>query len=182
MSPAPSSDDRGPDGHYSGLGPTRLRDLALTAVVVAVIVWILVRYNYSSLPPLPLLAGVVLYILAALEIAIGFVVRARVDERQVGRAHGQLHPLTAARVLALAKASAILGAVAVGGWVGMLVFLLSQHEVAAADNDRPGAIIGTIGGVVLVVAALWLEYCCRAPDDPTDDAAGARPTGHPGPA
>lgn len=169
-----------PDDDEPGLGPTRVRDLALIAVVVALISWILVRYNYSDLPPLPLLAGIVLYILAALETVIAFVVRARVADRQVGRARGQLHPLTAARVLALAKASAILGAVAVGVWTGMLVFLLNQHDLTAADHDRPGAIIGLIGGAVLMVAALWLEYCCRAPDDPTDDAAEPHPDGHPG--
>ncbi|GAB89363.1 DUF3180 domain-containing protein [Gordonia rhizosphera] len=161
------------------LGPTRIRDLAVIAVVVGVIAWILVRYNYNSLPPMPLLAGLVLYILAVLEVVIAFVVRARVADRQVGRARGQLHPLTAARVLALAKASAILGAIAVGVWAGLLVFLLTRHDLAAANHDRPGAIVGLIGGVVLVAAALWLEYCCRAPDEPTDDAVGGR---HPGPA
>ncbi|MEO9327988.1 DUF3180 domain-containing protein [Gordonia aurantiaca] len=154
------------DEEESGLGPTRLRDLLLIAVVTAIAAWILVRYNYSDFPPLPLLAGVVLYVLAALEVVIAFVVRARVESRQIGRARGQLHPLTAARVLALAKASAILGAIAVGVWTGLLVFLLSQHDVAAADHDRPGAIVGLVGGVILVAAAMWLEYCCRAPDDP----------------
>jgi len=171
-----------PESDEPGLGPTRPRDLLIIAVFVAVISWILVRYNYSALPPLPLLAGIVLYVLAAIETAMAFVVRARVADRQVGRARGQLHPLTAARVLALAKASAILGAVAVGVWVGMLVFLWSQHGVNAAEHDRPGAIVGAFGGLVLVVAALWLEYCCRAPDDPTDQPTQPRADGHPGPA
>ncbi|AZG47863.1 DUF3180 domain-containing protein [Gordonia insulae] len=161
-----------------GLGPTRLRDLTIIGLITAVTVFILVRYNYGSLPPMPLLAGLVLYILAALEVVIAFIVRTRVASRDVGRARGQLHPLTAARVLALAKASAILGALAVGVWAGLLAFLWTQHDLSAADHDRPGAIIGVVGGIVLVAAALWLEYCCRAPDDPTDDAVG----GHPGPA
>ncbi|MGV9713036.1 DUF3180 domain-containing protein [Gordonia sp. NPDC003424] len=163
------------------MGPTRVRDLVAIAVVVGIVAWILVRYNYGSLPAVPLLAGVVLYILAALEVVIAVIVRSRVESRDVGRARGQLHPLTAARVLALAKASAILGAIATGVWAGVLVFLLTQHELAAADHDRPGAIVGLIGGVLLAGAALWLEYCCRAPDDPTDDALGGR-GGHPGPA
>ncbi|MBD0863400.1 DUF3180 domain-containing protein [Gordonia sp. zg691] len=154
------------DDEESGLGPTRVRDLLAITGVTAIAAWILVRYNYSDFPPLPLLAGIVLYVLAALEIVIAFVVRARVDSRNVGRARGQLHPLTAARVLALAKASAILGAIAVGVWLGLLAFLLGQHDVAAADHDRPGAIIGLIGGAILVCAAMWLEYCCRAPEDP----------------
>ncbi|MFW0797564.1 DUF3180 domain-containing protein [Gordonia sp. CPCC 205515] len=177
---APKLPPNSPDEH-PGLGPTRLRDLALIAVGVGVVAWVLVRYNYGSLPAVPVLAGIVLYILAGLEVLIAFIVRSRVASRDVGRARGQLHPLTAARVLALAKASAILGAIATGVWAGVLVFLWTQHDLAAADHDRPGAILGLVGGVLLVGAALWLEYCCRAPDDPTDDALGGR-DGHPGPA
>ena len=76
----------------------------------------------------------------------------------------------------------VLGAIAVGVWLGLLAFLLGQHDLVAADHDRPGAIVGLIGGVVLVGAALWLEYCCRAPDDPTDQPTQPRADGHPGPA
>ncbi|WP_267615243.1 DUF3180 domain-containing protein [Gordonia bronchialis] len=163
-------------GDEDKMGPTRVRDLLIIAGVVAIAVWILVRYNYSEFPPLPLLAGVVLYVLAALEVVIAFVVRSRVADRDVGAARGQLHPLTAARVLALARASAILAAIAIGVWVGLLVYLLNQHDLAAADHDKPGAIIGLVGGVLLAGAALWLEYCCRAPDDPTADQTPPRLT------
>lgn len=162
------------------MGPTKPFDLGVVAVIVGITAWILVRYNYSVLPPLPAFAGIVLYLLAAIEAVMGFVVRARVDGRQVGRARGQLHPLTAARVVALAKASSILGAIATGLWAGVLVFLLTQHDVTAAEHDTPAAVVGVIGGVLLTVAALWLEHCCRAPDDPDDNAVNS--PGHPGPA
>lgn len=159
-------------GSDNAMGPTRIRDLAMLAVVVAVVVFLVVRVSYGSLPPLPLLAGIVLYVLAALEVVIAFVVRARVNDREIGSHSGQLHPITAARVLALAKASAILGALAIGVWTGTLAYLLTrQDDLAAADHDRPGTIVGLIGGVLLVGAALWLEYCCRTPDDPSDDLA-----------
>ncbi|MGW0039573.1 DUF3180 domain-containing protein [Gordonia sp. NPDC003376] len=165
-----------------GLGPTKPFDLAVIVVIVGITAWILVRYNYSSLPPLPTLAGIVLYILAVIEAVTGFVVRARVEGRQVGRARGQLHPLTAARVVALAKASSILGAIATGLWAGLLVFLLTRHGVTAAEHDTPAAVIGLIGGVVLTAAALWLEFCCRTPDDPTENSVDGASNGHPGPA
>lgn len=161
-----------PPENENAMGPTRIRDLSILAAVVAVVVFFVVRVSYGSMPPLPLLAGIVLYVLAALEVVIAFVVRARVAGRQVGAHHGQLHPLTAARVLALAKASAILGAIATGVWAGTLVYLLTQQgDLAAAEHDRPGTIVGLIGGVLLAAAALWLEYCCRTPDDPSDDLA-----------
>lgn len=152
------------------MGPTRVRDLSAIAAVVAVVVFVLVRVSYGSMPPLPILAGVVLYVLAALEVVIAFVVRSRVNDREIGAHRGQLHPITAARVLALAKASAILGALATGVWAGILAYLLTrQSELSAAREDLPSAIVGLIGGVLLAIAALWLEYCCRAPDDPSED-------------
>ncbi len=161
-----------PPENGNAMGPTRVRDLTILAAVIAVIVFLVVRISYGSMPPLPLLAGIVLYVLAALEVVIAFVVRSRVAGRQIGAHRGQLHPLTAARVLALAKASAILGAIATGVWAGTLVYLLTrQGDLAAAEHDRPGTIIGLIGGVLLAAAALWLEYCCRTPDDPSDDLA-----------
>ncbi len=159
------------DPDQPGLGPTRVRDLLAIAVVTAIIVWLLVRVSYGQLPPLPLLAGIILYVLAALEVVIAVVVRSRVSRSEVGAHRGQLHPLTAARVLALAKASAILGAIAVGVWAGLLTYLLAQTDSSAADHDTPAAIVGLIGGVVLAAAALALEYCCRTPDDPTDEPA-----------
>ncbi|SIR66193.1 DUF3180 domain-containing protein [Williamsia sterculiae] len=171
--PRPGPPRRGGDDEESGLGPTRVRDLLGIAAVVTLIAWLLVRVNYGALPSLPLLAGIVLYVLAALELLVAFVVRARVSDRQIGAAPGQLHPLTAARVLALAKASALLAAIALGVWLGILIYLLTQTGVAAAAHDRPAAIVGLIGSVVLGAAALWLEYCCRTPDDPTDDALGS---------
>ncbi|MFP3670807.1 DUF3180 domain-containing protein, partial [Priestia sp. SIMBA_032] len=66
------------------MGPTRVRDLSGVAAVVAVVVFLLVRVSYGSMPPLPLLAGVVLYPLAALEVVIAVVVRSRVREHEVG--------------------------------------------------------------------------------------------------
>ncbi len=166
MNPTPTP----PDGDEEGLGPTKIRDLVVIAAIVGVAMWILVSDNYGSFPSIPLLAGIVLYVVAALEVVIALVVRSRVASRQVGRARGQLHPLTAARILALAKASAILGAISVGAWSGMLIFLLGQNDVTQAEHDRAPVIVALVGGVVLVAAALWLEYCCRAPDDPTPDA------------
>ena len=174
----PSSD---PDDDHK-LGPTRVRDLLAVAAVVGIAMWILIHYNYGAFPSLPWLAGISLYVVALLEVVIGFIVRKRVADREIGSANGQLHPINAARLVALAKASAILGAVAVGGWAGILVFLMQNGILDVARADRPGAIVGLVGGVLLVVAALWLEHCCRAPDDPTADASDAAPDNAPTPA
>lgn len=163
----PSRDDR-----RDGMGPTRLLDLAILVVLFGVGIWLLFHYNFGSIPPMPWAAGLVLYLLAAIEAVSGFVIRRRIAEREIGPAPGQLHPIATARAVALAKASAILGAIFTGAWAGMLIFLLQQQDLAAADQDKPAAVIGLVGAILLTVAALWLEYCCRAPDDPTEEPAG----------
>ena len=88
------SDDRAEAAGVTGRSRrsgTKMRDLAAIAAFATVASWILVRYNYGDLPPLPLLAGLVFYVLAVIEVVVAFVVRARVvADRDVGRAHGQL--------------------------------------------------------------------------------------------
>ncbi|WP_347956261.1 DUF3180 domain-containing protein [Gordonia aichiensis] len=175
--PKPPGED---EGHK--LGPTRIRDLLAVAIVAGLALWLLIHYNYGSFPSLPWLSGISLYVLAGLEVVIAFIVRKRIADRDVGRSRGQLHPINAARLVALAKASALLGAVAAGGWAGVLVFLMQNGILDAARADRPGAVVGLVGGVVLAAAALWLEHCCRTPDDPDQDAADTAPDGSPTPA
>ena len=92
--------------------------------------------------------------------------------RQVGDGLRQLHPITAARALALAKASALVGSATVGVWVGVLVYLIPQRSVLqAAASDTPGAWVGLGAAIALVAAALWLEHCCKTPEDTPDEPA-----------
>ncbi|NLU82088.1 DUF3180 domain-containing protein [Rhodococcus sp. HNM0569] len=149
--------------------PTRIWDLVTIGVVALVATWILVRVFYGSFPPIPLLAGASLYPVAAIEVVLAFMIRARIEKRKVGAGLHDLHPIIAARVAALAKASALLGAAAGGVWIGFLVYLIPQRStLQAAASDTPGAWVGLGGALVLLAAALWLEHCCRAPHDPTD--------------
>ncbi|GAA4384548.1 DUF3180 domain-containing protein [Tsukamurella soli] len=159
-----------------GLKPTGWRELVAIALAVGVAVWIVVRSHYGSLPSVPLLAGGSLYVLAAIETPVAFVVRSRVAGGRVGIGAGRMHPITVARAVALAKASALLGAFAVGVFGGLLVFLLSERStLTAAQHDMPGAALGLVGALLLVAAALWLERCCRTPDDPDEQPTDASP-------
>ncbi|NLG56143.1 MAG: DUF3180 domain-containing protein [Rhodococcus sp.] len=151
--------------------PTRIWDLLGLLVFAAVATWILVRVFYGSFPPISVFAGASLYPVAVIEVVLAFMVRARVANREIGADPRQLHPITAARTAALAKASALVGAAAAGVWIGFLLYLLPEQSfLSAAAADTPGAWIGLGGGVALVAAALWLEHCCRTPDD-TDEPA-----------
>ncbi|MDT7557540.1 MAG: hypothetical protein QOI68_2010, partial [Pseudonocardiales bacterium] len=94
--------------------PTGWRELLSTAVVVGVVVYLLIRASYGVMPPLPLFAGATLLVLAIIESVMGYSLKARIEGR-----HGQpVQPLVAARAVALAKASALAGAVMVGVWAG----------------------------------------------------------------
>jgi hypothetical protein len=145
--------------------PTGWRELVSTFVVVTVVVYLIVRASYGVLPPLPLFAGITLLVLAIIETVLGYSLKARIEGR-----HGQpVQPLVAARAVALAKASALGGAVMAGVWAGLLGYLLPKlHTLAAAADDTPGAVIGLVCAVALVAAAMWLQHCCRTPLDSDD--------------
>ncbi|MFJ1458633.1 DUF3180 domain-containing protein [Nocardia sp. N2S4-5] len=152
--------------------PTKLFDLTANVLIAAAVAWVATRCAYSSFPPISVIAGASLYPVAALEAVLAFMIRTRVHDQRIGDGPKHLHPITAARAVALAKASAQVGSLAAGVWLGFLVWVFPQRStLRAAAADTPGAVVGLVAGVALVAAALWLEYCCRAPSDPPDEAA-----------
>lgn len=152
--------------------PTRILDLCANVLLAAMVAWVATNLAYSSFPPISVFSGASLLPVAVLEVVLAFVIRARLENRGIGRSSRQLHPITAARAVALAKASVQVGSLVGGIWLGFLIWLLPQRsELSAAASDTPGAVVGLVAGLALVAAALWLEYCCRAPIDPPDEAA-----------
>ena len=142
---------------------TRARDLVVAGVVAAVLVTLLLIVGYGSIPPLPALAGATLLVLAVLELAFALTLRRRLAGRPGTR---PVPPLQAVRAVALAKASSMLGALMAGGWLGVLVYVFPRRStVVAAANDTTSGVVGLVSAAALIAAALWLEYCCRAPDD-----------------
>lgn len=145
---------------------TRARDLATAGLVAAGVVYVLVSSFYGDLPPIPRFAGVTLLVLAIIEGVLGASLRSRIQKPDPAR---PLQPLTAARAVALAKASSLLGAIMLGAWLALLGYVLPRRaEIAAAAVDSRGAIIGVGCSVLLIGAALYLEWCCRTPDDQDD--------------
>ncbi|MDQ3786716.1 MAG: DUF3180 domain-containing protein [Actinomycetota bacterium] len=142
---------------------TRARDLAAAGLVAAVLVHLLVRVLYGQLPAMPTFAGVTLLVLAVIEAALGFSLRTRIRNPREGK---PLQPLTAARAVALAKASSLLGAIMLGAWLGLGVYVLPRRaEITAAAADFRSTVVGVICSALLIAAALWLEWCCRTPRD-----------------
>jgi hypothetical protein len=146
--------------------------LLVVAVAAGLAANLLVQAAYSGLPPLPLLAGVVLGALGIGEAVLAEVLHARIRGRAGSR---PVDALGTAQAVALAKASALAGAIVGGAWAGLLAFLLPRRsEITAAAGDVPAAVVGVVGSVLLVAGALWLEYRCRIPEDDRDEHRDVR--------
>ncbi len=155
------------------MGPTRKRDLIAATVVVAVGGYVLVVGLYKWFPPITIWTGISLLAVAAVEFGWAFYVRSKINDGEIGAARGWLHPLSVARSVMVAKASAWVGAVVLGWWVGVLVFLLPRRgALRVASEDTPGAVVAAVSALALVIAALWLQHCCKSPEEPPDHPDG----------
>ena len=155
------------------MGPTRKRDLMAATVVVAVVGYILVTGLYKWFPPITLWTGISLLVVAAAEFGWAFYVRSKINDGEIGAGPGWLHPLSVARSVMVAKASAWVGAVVLGWWVGVLAFVIPRRgSLRVASEDTPGAVVAAISALALVIAALWLQHCCKAPEEPPDNPDG----------
>jgi hypothetical protein len=156
------------------IGPTRIRDLVGYAIAVTVITWLAMRQWYGDLPGLNWFVPLSLLLLAIAETLAANQLRDRIRRRPGAPA---VQPLVAARMFALAKASAVVGAFVLGIWAGLLVYTVPRvDQLAAARDDTRTGIVGVVAALALVAAALWLEYSCRAPAPPDSDRS-IRPDG-----
>ena len=146
-----------------GVTPTRPRHLLAVGLVVAVLANLVVRLTYGSLPGFPLFGGITLAVLGVAEAIGGRALRARI-RREPGTTPVQ--PLVAARAVLVAKASSVAGAVVGGAWLGCWSSPPRRPgSIQAAGADTAAAAVGLGCALVLVGGALWLEHCCRTPDD-----------------
>ncbi|BBX29036.1 DUF3180 domain-containing protein [Mycolicibacterium alvei] len=156
------------------MGPTRKRDLAGAVAVVAIVGYMLVGGLYKWFPPLTIWTGLSLLAGAILEAGWAFYVRAKINDGQIGVGAGRLHPLTVARSVVVGKASAWVGAIVAGWWIGVLLYLLPRRgDLRVAGEDTPGAVVAAISALALIVAAVWLQHCCKSPGEPPDNGDAA---------
>ena len=94
--------------------------------------------------------------------------------RRIGTGAGRLHPLAVARSVVIAKASAWMGSVVLGWWLAVVIYLLPRRAaLRVAVEDTPGAIVAGLCALALVAAAMWLQHCCKSPEDQSDNADAA---------
>lgn len=146
------------------MGPTRKRDLTAVVLGAAVVGYLLITLVYRYFPPITVWSGVSLLVVAVAEALWARTVRAKINDGEIGDAPGWLHPLAVARSLMVAKASAWVGAVMAGWWLGVLVYFLPRRSwMRAAAEDTGGAVVAAVSALALIIAAMWLQHCCKSP-------------------
>jgi Protein of unknown function (DUF3180) len=146
--------------------PTRTRTLLLVGVLAGAVTWALLTVVYASLPPLTWTGVPALLIAAGVEAWAGRDLRARIQGKKGTR---PAPPLFVARIVALAKASSQTAALLAGVCAGFMIYLSGLASAPTPRGDLVDASLSFGACLILLAAALFLEYCCRVPHDPSDD-------------
>lgn len=150
--------------------PTRLRLLALIAVVAGVVGWVLATIADSILErylPVPWSAALAMWLLAVGLGMWGLIVRPRL-QRKPGTE--PLPPFVAARTAALALAASRVGAGVFGFYLGVGLVFVGDLPVPAAQNGTWASGATALGGAAITAIALWLERLCRITDGDDDES------------
>ena len=145
--------------------PTRTRTLLFIFVIAAAVTWALLNAVYASLPPLTWTGVPALLIAAGVEAWAGWDLRARIQGKPGTR---PAPPLFVARIVALAKASSQTAALLAGICAGFMIYLSGMANAPTPRTDLVDASLSFGACLVLLAAALFLEYCCRVPRTPED--------------
>ena len=158
--------------------PTRPRTLVLIAVLAAAVTWAVLIAVYANLPPLTWTLVPALLIAAGVEAWTGRDLRARIQGRIPAR---PVPALFVARIVALAKASSQTAALLAGVSAGFMIYLSGRLNASTPRSDLVDASLSFAASIVLLAAALYLEYCCRVPRDPRQDLDDDPPPPRPSP-
>ncbi|WP_227497110.1 DUF3180 domain-containing protein [Planctomonas psychrotolerans] len=122
----------------------------------------------ALVPPVTL--PITLGVLAAVVLLLAWPVRQSVRKEDARR----VDPFRATRVVLLAKASALSGALLAGVAFGILAFLATRPVIADGTSLwLSGAAL--LGGVLLLIGGLIAEsWCTIPPDDRSDGSSTAR--------
>ena len=153
---------------------TRPLHLVLLAILGAGVLWFTQSALASAGQPIvipPITLAVALVLIGVIIIVMALPVR-RVSR---GVPNARIDPFYATRVLMLAKASSLSGALLAGGAIGIVGYLLSR-SVLPATTSVAAAIATGVSAIVLLVAGLVAEHMCRIPPE-DKDKPGAGPRG-----
>jgi uncharacterized membrane protein len=145
--------------------------LVLIAVIGGVVFWVLeialvASGRFALVPPITI--AVALAVIGVIVVILALPVR-RVAKREP---NATVDPFYATRVVAIAKASSLIGALLGGGALGIAFFLLTRTVTAGGSLLMAVASIG--GAIVLLAGGLVAEWMCTITphddDDPDEEA------------
>lgn len=142
---------------------TRPLILVIDAVAAAIVGWLLqtalTATGAAAITP-PFTLAVTLLVIGLVVVALALPVRRAVRDRE----NHHVDPFYATRVLVLAKASSILGALLFGASVAIVGYLLTRSVVAGVGSIfMSGAAV--LGAVALLICGLVAESMCSLPPD-----------------
>ncbi|MBB1243803.1 DUF3180 domain-containing protein [Streptomyces durbertensis] len=157
----------------------RIRTLVGIFAAAAVLSWGGARLwdALDSLPAVPLLAPVVLALIAVVLLATAFSLRSRLRAQRERRPVAKpVEPMMAARAVVFGQASALVAALVGGVYGGVGVFIATSPlaDVPARRDQALYAGLSVVAAVAVVAVALWLERVCRIPEG--DDEDGPAPS------
>lgn len=146
---------------------SRLLLLALVTAAVVLVVLRLVESRGGTVLAIPALSAVVLALLAAVVLVLGWQVR----QVREGRRRGA-DPIVAARTVVLATASAHTGALLVGWYAAHALLVAGDLGIDARREVAVSAGVAGTGALLLLVAGLVAERWCEVRDRDDEDREG----------
>jgi hypothetical protein len=150
---------------------TKPTTLVLAAVLGATVLWFVqVALAATGRPVLipPFTLGIALLLIGVIVVAMAWPVW-RVSR---GVAGARVDPFYATRVVMLAKASSLSGALLAGAGLGVVGYLLTRSVLPPGGSIATAAATA-VGAILLLVAGLVAEHWCTIPPD--DDERGGTP-------
>jgi uncharacterized membrane protein len=149
---------------------TPLRALIVAAMFGGLAGWLLgVTTNALDLiaPEVPWTAPIGVLLVTAMVGALAYSTYQRIQVRRE-----RMEPNRAVAFLVLGKASALAGAVVVGGYLAYALLFVSRWEAAAPRDRVIRSAVTVLVGAALCGVGLLLERACRVPREDDDDQPG----------
>lgn len=144
--------------------PTKVTTI-LTVALVGIVIGALVEFALSATGHpviiLPISLALVLAVLGGIIVSLAIPIRRMIKNPKAPK----VDPLFATRILMLAKACSITGALLAGVGVGAVGYLLTRSFISAGAAWQTAATI--LGASVLLAGGLVAEHFCKVP--PSDD-------------
>ncbi|WP_431218898.1 DUF3180 domain-containing protein [Leifsonia xyli] len=152
--------------------PTSLIGLAVAGLVIGFLAELAASGMGVPIFVPPLTLPITLLAVAIIVVAFAVPIRRAVRGRSVRR----IDPFQATRIVVLAKACSLSGALLVGAGVGIGAYLLTR-DVLPGGNAILLTALATAGAIILLIAGLVAELFCTLPpgdDDERTESVHAR--------